>query len=313
MKTFDCISDIHIDSWVSIRLSEFTQELLFHKLIKNILPENPSDGIVIAGDIGHYNKQNILFYRILKQYYKKILWVHGNHDMYLLSGEIKKKYLNNSFNRLNEMVLLSNDEENVEYLNGNTIEIDEVVFGGCSMWYNNDYAKKKWSKKEWTMNLGEKFITKIWGENDDNCKELYKLYMADASLIYTKDEVFDYLKYFDEQKELMQSVYQKCDVIISHIGPDWSSVLDKWNMPPTTFFYFDGKEFLNTLTKKHPIWVYGHTHDTHYYKHPSGCFMVCNPLDYGNKHWSVNNVPFRRKITTITVGEQPSYEDIFKI
>ena len=108
--TLDVISDTHVDSWVGINHPEFTQELLLHKLIGKILPENPSDIIIIAGDIGHYNSQNMLFFSILKQYYKKILWVHGNHELYLISNKMKKQYEYNSFNRLNEFIKLSNEK-----------------------------------------------------------------------------------------------------------------------------------------------------------------------------------------------------------
>ena len=311
--TLDVISDTHVDSWVGINHPEFTQELLLHKLIGKILPENPSDIIIIAGDIGHYNSQNMLFFSILKQYYKKILWVHGNHELYLISNKMKKQYEYNSFNRLNEFIKLSNEEENVHYLDGTTLDIDGVTIGGTGMWYNNDYAKKYWAKKVWTFRSNDSVFEAKWGESDELCLKMYNMYMQDSKLILHNEKLpMNYLTYFEEQKALMKSVYQKCDVIVSHVGPDWSAIMDKWKIPPTTFFYFDGKEFLNTLTKKDVIWIYGHTHDVAYFKHPSGCFMVCNPLDYSFSvpNWYHNTM--HRKITTINVGKQPDYEDVFK-
>jgi len=309
--TVDVTSDVHIDSWIGITIPEFRQEKLIHKLIKVSLPDEPSDVIIVAGDIGHYNKQNILFLKSLRKYYKKVLWVHGNHDMWIVSEKMAKKYNYDSFNKLNELIELSEKENGIHYLNGDTIEIDGHTIGGTAMWFNNDYAKKWWSKIKWTLWHDKAIIRKVWGESDETCLELYRYYMKDARLVVKDNKPLDYLEYFDEQKKLLEQIHKKCDVIITHVGPDWSVIRPIWYQPPTTFFWFDGKRFLNEL-KKDAMWVYGHTHDKHFYKHSSGCEMICNPFGYenSNPHWTENGI--ENKFMGFLVGEKPSYEDIFK-
>ncbi|WP_366289896.1 hypothetical protein [Paenibacillus sp. AN1007] len=71
MKTiiqFDLISDIHLDFWVeySSNLRKHNQKV--DKFIDLILPNEPSEVLVIAGDLGHYNKQNLIFLEKLKWY-----------------------------------------------------------------------------------------------------------------------------------------------------------------------------------------------------------------------------------------------------
>jgi metallophosphoesterase superfamily enzyme len=100
MKTFDLTSDIHIDFWVDATNNAQKQKKNFRTLINKLLPSNPSDTLVIAGDLGHYNHQNKLFLITLREFYKNIILVHGNHDLYMISASIRKSFLYNSFNRL---------------------------------------------------------------------------------------------------------------------------------------------------------------------------------------------------------------------
>jgi len=308
-KTVDIISDVHIDTWVKKASPLEVQELFLHKLIGKLLPDKPSNVLVIAGDIGHYNDQNAVLFKILRQYYKDIVWVHGNHDLYMISNSIMKKYKWNSFNRLNEMIELSNAIDGVHYLNGDTIEVDGIKISGCGMWYNNDYAKK------------------VWNSNDTECKEMWDAYLNDSTVIKTATEKqislgyklkknarvqLEYVKYSNELYEKLKKVYLEGDVILTHISPDWSHLLTKWQFPQTTFYHFDGSELLENLDEN-KLWVFGHTHDKYFYQHHSGCYMACNPLDYGINfpNWFQTDI-YHRRIVTMDVGKQKGYEEVFK-
>ena len=106
---------------------------------------------------------------------------------------------------------------------------------------NNDYIKKHWSKIKWALFQKKDIIRKAWGESEETALELYKYWMTDARLVLKDGKPLNYLEYFSEQEPLLEQVHKKCDVIITHVGPDWSPMLPVWNMPPSTFFWFNGK------------------------------------------------------------------------
>lgn len=296
----DVTSDIHLDSWISPHIPEFAQEVLFHQLIKKLLPEIPSTVLIIAGDLGHYNKQNAMFLRVVKQYYDDIILVFGNHDIYLLTHAQRKIYHRNSMERLNEMMEMTQKIEGVHYLNGTTVEINGLTFGGTGMWYHNDFAKKEHHK------------------TGLQCRHMFYKYMLDSKVVLMPGEEkrkfgHDYEKLFRTEYKKLEKIYKQCDCIITHVGPDWSRMLAVWKAKPeSTFFYFNGKELLNGITKENVVWIFGHTHDKYYYEHESGVYMVCNPLDYGHKfpYWTMHDLP--TKIVPIFIGKQPSYEETFK-
>jgi predicted phosphodiesterase len=103
MSSFDLISDIHLDFWVTPSWNIFKEKKSLEEFIQKLLPPQSSAVLVIAGDIGHYNKQNYKLLKALKEHYTYILLVAGNHDYYMLSPSIRYKYAFNSINRLDEM------------------------------------------------------------------------------------------------------------------------------------------------------------------------------------------------------------------
>ena len=266
----DIISDLHFDYWV--KSSACTKSRMEH-FINHILPETPSDILIIAGDIGHYNTQNIMGLQILKDTYKYICWTHGNHDLLLITKSSLKKYHKDSFKRLSKMVELSNELENVYYLDGNVIDIDGITIGGASGWYDFQYGIQVHYSSIEQMHM-------MWSNG-----------MIDARKIFPV--LFDTLKYADEQyKKLDTVVNSSPDIIVSHVGPDWGKIHPRFNDPSTGLFYFDGKELLSKLDEN-TTWVYGHTHDRIEYQHHMGCHMMCNPMGYP---WECRN-----PIKTITI------------
>jgi len=289
-------SDIHIDFWVGINGSVKKQQKTMRLLIEKLLPAEKSDTLVIAGDIGHYNHQNKLLFETLREYYKNVIWVHGNHDLYMISNSVKKKYGCNSFERLEDMIKTADKIDGVHYLNGNIVEIDGFKFGGCGMWYNYDYAMK------------------VWKMPHIQCVQMWNDYLNDANLIKVPWKgiigKINVEEYFDEQLELLKQVYLKSDVIVTHINPDWENIHAKWRFPESTFFTFDGRGIIKKLDEN-KMWIFGHTHDKYFYSHPSGCTMICNPVDYAIDHWWDRDLS-HIKFLTMEVGKLKSYDDVFK-
>lgn len=291
MTAFDFISDVHWDFWVNVQHPEYTQIKKFKKLFDKIFPEKRSDTLLIAGDIGHYNEQNELVFKLLKEYYKHIVWTHGNHDLYLVSKNQMKKYNYDSFSKLNEMIELSSKIDGVHYLDGDMVKIDGVLIGGGSGWYDFQYG------------------VQVHNQTIQQIEELWEYYMNDSRLIKIPNSVTGMLdngKYFQEQYNKLKKIHKWCDIIISHIGPDWSKVLPKYNHPSTAFYYFEGQNLLANLDKS--TWIYGHTHDPYEYIHKSGCHLICNPLGYPlTSSWELTN--FNQKVRTIEVEPKAKVEE----
>ncbi len=95
----DILSDLHLDFYFKPHLT--TQENVV-SFFEPILTQNNTrkigDVLVIAGDIGHYNSQNIEVLKIIqKKFYKYIICVLGNHDYYLVNSDARYSFENNSF------------------------------------------------------------------------------------------------------------------------------------------------------------------------------------------------------------------------
>ena len=101
--TVDILSDLHIDFYLSPIVKIVKEDILksiFDPIFLSNGKKEASDVLVIAGDIGHCNFQNIQMLKIFKKlYYKYIVCVLGNHDYYLLDKEDRIMYDKDSYNR----------------------------------------------------------------------------------------------------------------------------------------------------------------------------------------------------------------------
>ena len=263
----DILSDLHFDNYFYNKYSK-DDVIKFYSQIIDF--KNCGDVLVIAGDLGHNNHQNIKILKILKEFYKNIVCVLGNHDYYLVNKE-NKSLFKGSFERVSNMRELINKEDNIYCLNGDIIEIDSVKFGGCDGWYNDGYLQ---------VNYPDEFFPKystniMWQNSTPDYKNILEI------------ENFDDI--FEIEKPKIERVYKECDVMITHINPSAKKeyLNAKYqNNQSSTFFCFDGEDYLKNGSMKY--WIFGHNHDVIEYKeHNVKC--ICNPLGYfnesGNGSW----------------------------
>jgi predicted phosphodiesterase len=250
------------------------QEFHIENLVNNILPEEPQDVLLIAGDIGHSNKQNAYMLKLLGKIYKKVIVTFGNHDYYLVSKTQQNKYFRNSFNRVQEMKAKIDDIENVYVSDGEIIEHDGVKYSGTDMWYDGKLSN-------FEPNLTE-----------DQIKEKWLYFMNDANYIYNMKS---YKFILDEEIAKLEKNIENVDVFLSHVGPVLpKNIPAKYDDTNTRFFFFDGMKYL-TAKAAPKIWVFGHTHEQYDFRIEK-TDIICNPLGYPSE-----NVTGHKKIRNIEI------------
>jgi len=268
----DILSDLHIDFYFNPKLKVKDDQI--KKLYDPIVTENNreiGDVLVVAGDIGHYNHQNIRILKYLKEhYYKHIICVLGNHDYYLVDKDSKKQF-KDSFERVKNMRDLINCEKGIYCLDGFEVEIDGVKFAGCDSWYNDGYFFRQYPTQSFTR----KSTNVMW-----------RNVMTDVNFIYGVSNFDDI---FEIEKPKIESVYKNCDVMITHINPsakDEHINIRFQNNPSNIFFSFEGEKYLKNGNMKY--WIFGHTHEELEYE-DYGVNCLCNPFGYpgesGNGRW----------------------------
>ena len=275
--TVDILSDLHLDFYfpqqkaVNIDTIKSVYDSIFFDNKKRVC----GDVLVVAGDLGHFNFQNIEILKIFqKEYYKNIVCVLGNHDYYLVNKVAQNDYDLDSFNRAKEMRELINEQENMYCLNGNIIEIDGIKFCGCDSSYSNAYLNTYFPP----------------GNNHKANNEMWKNCINDYRFMYNVNNYDDIYK---QELPKIKAVYKECDVMITHVNP---SFLHKHmtqsyiNQQSNTFFSFDGHQFIHEGTMQY--WIFGHTHDTLEYE-LNKVQCICNPMGYPNESHNGKNIAIK--------------------
>ncbi len=271
----DILSDLHIDFYFKPQLTTNENIISFFRpIFTDKETREIGDVLIIAGDIGHYNEQNIAALKtIQKEFYKYVICVLGNHDYYLVNSEAKYTFENDSFKRVEDMRKLINQEKNMYCLDGEVIDIKGIRFGGADSWYDGSHVKKYYT------NLDNNHINLLWNES-----------INDSRLIKGISR-FDDITKLEMQK--LEKIYQNCDVMITHVNPsiDEAHIDKKYhNSPINTFFTFDGSRFYKNASMRY--WVFGHTHDAIEYEMENVKFL-CNPLGYPNESQYGDNIKMK--------------------
>lgn len=273
--TIDILSDLHLDFYFYKEPSKKALETTYTHIFTDNQKRSPGEVLIVAGDIGHYNKQNIDVLKKIKEVfkYKHIICVLGNHDYYLLNEEDRINYRKNSLNRTNEMRQLINSEEGMHCLDGDIVEIEGVRIGGCDSWYDGQYIKTHFDRDDTSVTDGS--IDALWHLNMNDAKFIHAMQWQEFAKI---------------QKKKIESIYKDVDIMVTHVNPSIrkehisSSYQEEMS---TGFFSFDGERFIKDGTMKY--WIYGHTHIEQEYSH-HGVQCICNPMGYpgenGNGEWT---------------------------
>lgn len=280
----DFISDLHTDFYVR---EANPQTPKFQKQIKdmiNLMKPNNHDVLIIAGDLGHYNQQDKALLQELRHYYNRIILVRGNHDMYLVSSNLQKKYLYDSKNRYLEMRMWCKEQDGIHYLDGDIICINGITFGGVGMSWDKTYYDY--------LNRSDGHIA-----SNGEIKEFFNNTMNDAKLIFGGkpnydvstsygckylQSSFDYKSYFESEKKKLEQImdYDDVDIMVSHYTPVIPENYEKTTYglsSSSTFYMFDGYKDVERISPKY--WIFGHMHAEYDFKYKDTRFL-CNAFGY---------------------------------
>jgi len=202
------ISDLHIDSFIKPDSNGEKLQSESELFIHLIMEIKPADILILAGDIGHYMRQNALLLQILaeERIYKKIFVVAGNHDQYLVSNAQLYEY-QTSNKKVEHLKKVCESIETVEFLDGNVVEIDGIKIGGIAGGCDFSYGYKQFglTKLQMLLKWRDSLNDANYIKGDDIIPELVD---SRASMVGAwgriKNYSFDPLKYFESEKEKLE-------------------------------------------------------------------------------------------------------------
>lgn len=257
----DIISDLHIDKWLKHNNTNLDKDYIFNFEEQQI----KSDYLIIAGDISDKLDDTIDFLNYSLKYYKKILFVDGNHEHF---EKFPKLYNNNYIKKKIK-------NKKIIYLRSKSFIIDDIAFIGCNGWFNYNNKDK---------NIINKMIESTYFDRF-NINNKLKIKLIQNIITKSKND-FLYLNNEIKKYDLNNKI--KKIVIITHTIPNtnfgFENKFDKLNNNYITQF---NTNFYNLYNSKKIVnWIFGHVHgyhnviinNIHYICNPRG-----NPKDYNRK------------------------------
>lgn len=130
----DYVSDIHINHYVPFKENQKKWEKRTKEWARRLMDSKEGDVLVIAGDFSEWNRQGIWFLEEASHYYKKVFFVTGNHDYYLLSKNRRRKY-RDSKERQRDFMERAARIPNVQPLCREIVHYNGKVIAGDCLWY----------------------------------------------------------------------------------------------------------------------------------------------------------------------------------
>ena len=247
-------SDLHTEFWPGIVLVDTLSE---------VLPPLDTDAesvLCLAGDIGLFHRANtwLSILKHLAKRFKAVVFVAGNHEF----------YHNSYFDQIEMLQKEIKLPDNVHFLENNSIEIEDTVFIGATLWTNMD----DWD--EMTMRLAHRAMT------DYQCMRTGMGHMAQVSDTILKFEESE--KYiFDTMVEYMvKSDKPWKQVVLTHHMPSYESVNARFKGDNLNAAFATelGNKIYQCMSPN--VWIHGHTHDSCDYMIGTDTQVICNPYGY---------------------------------
>jgi predicted MPP superfamily phosphohydrolase len=266
-RRVDYISDLHIDFHVRYGSSKAKRKRQTQAYIDRLVPTEPSDILIIAGDTSHYNTQTTDVLVALQRHYRHIILVYGNHDMYMTSESQRVEY-QSSKNRIEDLKARC-EELGVYLLDGDAVELGGIRIGGLAGWYN---LPTKEDRDHWSYFM-----------NDSNY--IYSGVERKPIPIYQYGSVraeWDTQDFYAHQLGKLEGLRGKnLDILVTHVGqvlPPPLAIQKQFRGDASNIFYYvDNLSKVEATGCKY--YIYGHTHGGQDYK-AGNINVLCNPKGY---------------------------------
>jgi predicted phosphodiesterase len=218
----------------------------------NSLDTDKDTVLVLAGDI-HYGYRVKDFIDPLKDRFKAIVYVAGNHEFWGENSDEVRKYIREEIHG-----------NNVYFLDNSYVEIEDTLFIGGTLWtdFRNGDPLVMVNASFYMMDY-RKIVT---GEDHRILTPGY-LYMEHK---ITKSFIFD---------SLIESSCKK-KIVVTHHAPSFQSVGPMY-VGSTSNDYFASHLEGDILANCIDLWIHGHMHDPCDYN-IGDTRVICNPKGYGS-------------------------------
>jgi len=241
---------IHVMSDIHFEFMRKKDGEEFFRLVAELNAKHPEDVLILAGDISQVSRHEAFAKAKMAQlagYYKKVLYVPGNHE-----------YFGSSFLEVDRFLETWDDDPNLANViilqDGETYTYENQLFYGGTMWYPSGDENGAWDT-------------------------YLKRDMRDFNVISGHEpEVYRrHQKFIDGLAKL-----PKGTVVISHHSCTPDSIHPQFKGSDINpFFCYDVRPHLNEGNMP-KLWIHGHTHN--HFDYMCGEMKVyCNPHGYSNE------------------------------
>jgi predicted phosphodiesterase len=251
------ISDIHLDIWINF--SSLSPQEIAERTLED------GELLLVAGDIGHDNQQNLAFLQEAKRRYRRVIAVIGNHDLYVPDPSAPAASAARAQRLKEGAELIGVDLRTGFELVAEPIVVEsegrQIVIVASPAWYD----LKKCERDGWSVVQCQK----IWHATMNDAK---RIRIDERPFIHPKQMAFmNQSLDFGVQKAIKK--YGRIDVMLTHVPPieipyrGCGSVTNH-------FYHFDGAPYYHLVK----TFVFGHVHKE---VDQGGCpRFVANPIGY---------------------------------
>ena len=237
---FQLISDLHLENYKELpKIRD-----LFTPLAPNL---------ILAGDICFIKHKHFLpFFQKLSPFFKKIIYVLGNHEFYM-NNDLRMDTI--SCMTLKAKAILE-PFNNIQILDKEFIELDDdIVVLGCTLW---SYI----SKKDFTC--GMQYLPQ---SNFVRHKTTIVLRPDITNKMYLEQKIW--------LKDMLDRFEHKKKIVVTHYVPSSKGIDDQFHFFTKAYYSHS-----DDLVRQADIWCCGHTHEqkiVHIGKTPLYINAVGNP------------------------------------
>lgn len=214
--------------------------------------------LCLAGDICSIKSNNyhISFFESLRDRFKEVLYIPGNHE-----------YYNGSLDTIDDKLQKMCDDYGITFLQNKSIDIDNITFIGATLWTN---LKKCDPLEQFNISNTMNDYRKIRFGNASNAYQhrfniLRHQQLHDLHLSFIKSQ--------------LQNNINKPVVVMTHHTPSIKSIHEQYRKysKSNRAYYSDLDDMIEEFQPL--MWLHGHTHCGMDYK-LFNTRVLCNPIGY---------------------------------